>query len=126
MDASVLLLAGEGARSNQLGSVQTATNPSPPQPRARGENIAQMRPRPCRALKRLDERRMIVGLDLEGAGPSVADVDDARILSRPCTTRRLRVGRRLNAPGRLYEQCSLHITLENQLGNCGLASTSSF
>ena len=35
------------------------------------------------ALKRFDEAGMIVRFDLEGAGPAVADVDDAGILSRP-------------------------------------------
>src|SRR5271157_184582 len=34
-------------------------------------------------LKRFDERRMIVRLDLECASPAVADVDDAGILARP-------------------------------------------
>ena len=53
-------------------------------PRAHGENIAQDSAHSGgRALKRLDERRMIVGLDLESAGPAIADVDDARILTRP-------------------------------------------
>src|SRR5262249_597112 len=35
-----------------------------------------------RALKRLDERGMIVALDLEDHGPAVADVDRARVLAR--------------------------------------------
>jgi len=38
---------------------------------------------------------MVVRLDLERARPAVADVDDARVLSRPCTTSLLRVGNRL-------------------------------
>ena len=53
-------------------------------PRAHGENIAQdSADAGGRALKRLDERRMVVRLDLESAGPAIADVDDARILARP-------------------------------------------
>ena len=52
-------------------------------PRAHGENVAQnAADAGGRALKRLDERRMIVRLDLESAGPAVADVDDAGILAR--------------------------------------------
>src|SRR4029453_4510 len=36
-----------------------------------------------RALERLDERRMIVALDLEDHGPAVADVDRAGVLAGP-------------------------------------------
>ena len=35
-----------------------------------------------RALERLDERRMIVALDLEDDRPAVADIDRARVLAR--------------------------------------------
>src|SRR5207248_2542496 len=35
------------------------------------------------ALKRLDRRRMIVGLGLERDGDAVAEVDHARVLTRP-------------------------------------------
>ena len=53
-------------------------------PRAHGENVAQnSADAGGRALKRLDKRRMIVRLDLERAGPAVADVDDAGVLARP-------------------------------------------
>ena len=34
------------------------------------------------ALERFDERGVIVRLDLEGASPSVADVDDAGVFTR--------------------------------------------
>ena len=52
--------------------------------RAHGEDVAQDAAHAGgRALERLDERRMIVRLDLEGAGPAVADVDDAGVLARP-------------------------------------------
>ena len=42
-----------------------------------------------RALVRLDVRRVVVRLDLEGDGPAVADVDDARVLAdaRPAGAR---------------------------------------
>src|SRR6202008_3738948 len=53
-------------------------------PRPHGENIAQNSPHPGgRALKRLDERRMIMRLDLERTCPAVTNVDDARILPWP-------------------------------------------
>src|SRR5271157_5539262 len=52
--------------------------------RAHGEDVAQNAANAGRgSLERLDERRMIVRLDLEGAGPSIADVNDARVLARP-------------------------------------------
>ncbi len=52
--------------------------------RAHGEDVAQnAADAGGRALERLDERRVIVRLDLEGAGPAVADVDDAGVLARP-------------------------------------------
>jgi len=39
-------------------------------------------PRRC-ALERFNERRVVVGLDFERAGPAVANIDDASIFSRP-------------------------------------------
>src|SRR5580658_1460361 len=53
-------------------------------PRAHGEDVTQNSAdaRGC-ALKRLDERWVIVRLDLESAGPAVADVDDPGVLARP-------------------------------------------
>jgi hypothetical protein len=48
-----------------------------------GENVAEnSADAGGRALKRFDERWMIVRFDLEGAGPAVANVDDARVLAR--------------------------------------------
>ena len=41
-----------------------------------------------RALKRLDERRVIMGLDLEGDRQPGADIDDSRVLARPLQNRR--------------------------------------
>ena len=53
-------------------------------PRAHGEDVAQ---NPAhaggRALEGLDVAGVVVALDLEGAGPAVAHVDDAGILARP-------------------------------------------
>ncbi len=52
-------------------------------PRAHGEDIAQNTADPgSGSLKRLDKRRVIVRLDLESAGPSIADIDDAGIFAR--------------------------------------------
>src|SRR5579864_578608 len=52
-------------------------------PRAHGEDIAQnAADAGGRALERFDERRVIVRFDFEGAGPTVADVNDAGILAR--------------------------------------------
>src|SRR5271157_2136836 len=52
--------------------------------RAHGKDVAQNTANAgCGSLERLDERRMIVRLDLEGAGPAIADVNDARVLARP-------------------------------------------
>src|SRR6184192_3330877 len=51
--------------------------------RTHGEDIAQNSTYSGRGtLKRLDERWMIVRLDLKCAGPAIADVDDPCIFSR--------------------------------------------
>src|ERR1700756_828463 len=53
-------------------------------PGAHGEDVTQDSAYSGRcALEWLDERRVIVRFDLEGAGPAVADVDDSRILAWP-------------------------------------------
>ena len=51
-------------------------------PRAHGEDVAQD-PADAgrRALERLDERWVVVRLNLEGAGPAVADINDAGIFA---------------------------------------------
>jgi len=52
-------------------------------PRAHGEDVPQDSPYARgRALERLDKAGMVVGLDLEGDGVAVSDVNDARVLSR--------------------------------------------
>ena len=53
-------------------------------PRAHGEDVAQDAAHAGgRALKRLDEARMIVRFDLEGDDVAGADIDDAGVLARP-------------------------------------------
>ncbi len=82
-----LRLCGAGAPAR----IPSSLNGSKPKrvhhrhrPRAHGENVAQnsadARGRP---LKWFDKRRMIVRLDFERAGPAVANVNDARVFSRP-------------------------------------------
>ncbi len=56
---------GDGARAHGKDVTQDAANPS------------------GRALEGLDERRMIVRLDFEGAGPAIADVNDTGVLPGP-------------------------------------------
>src|SRR5436305_2670443 len=52
--------------------------------RAHGKDVAQNPTHSCGcALEWLNERWMIVRLDLESAGPALADVDDSGVLSRP-------------------------------------------
>jgi len=52
--------------------------------RAHREDVAENAAHTCRrALKRLDEARMVVRLDLECRGVAVPDIDDTRVLSRP-------------------------------------------
>ena len=52
-------------------------------PRAHGENVAQNSAHArSRALKRLNETRMIVGFNLERNRPAVADIDNAGVLPR--------------------------------------------
>ncbi len=82
----VAALAGEGARPRHHlpNRAEAQRVHHRHRPRAHGENVAQDSAHTGgRALKGLDKRWMIVRLDLEGAGPAVADIDDARVLSRP-------------------------------------------
>src|ERR1039458_8429515 len=51
--------------------------------RAHGKDVAQNAAHAGGStLERLDERRMVVRLDFEGAGPAIAYVDDAGVFSR--------------------------------------------
>ena len=70
----------------QLGSIRDWSKPQRIhyryRPCAHGENIAQDSAHACRrALKWLDERRMVVRFNLERARPSFADVDDAGVFT---------------------------------------------
>ena len=94
-------------------------------PRAHGENVAQDAAHAGgRALKRLDERWMIVRFDLEGAGPAVADVDDARVLARPLhhqpAARRQPL--QMHARGFVGAVLAPHHAEDAQFGDGGLAS----
>ena len=58
-------------------------------PRAHGDDVAQDAADACRrALERLDGRRVVVALDLERDGKTVADVHDAGVLARALEHRR--------------------------------------
>ena len=62
-------------------------------PRAHREDVADdAADAGGRALIRLDERRVVVRLDLEDGAQPVADVDRAGVLAGPCTTRGPSVG----------------------------------
>src|SRR6476469_4056089 len=51
-------------------------------PGAHGEDVSQnAADSGCGALEWLDERRMVKRFDLEGAGPSITDIDDAGSLA---------------------------------------------
>ncbi len=93
--------------------------------RAHGEDVAQNAAHAGgRALERLDERRMIVRLDLEGAGPAVADVDDAGVLSRPLHHAAAVRGQALQVHARRFVGAVLapHHAEDAQLGERRLAA----
>src|SRR6516164_6411763 len=80
------------AKPDSRGGCRSASdNRSKPQgihdrdrPRAHSENVTQNAAHTGRrALKRLDKRRMVMRLDLEGARPPVPNIDDPGVLSRP-------------------------------------------
>ena len=69
--------------------------------RAHGEDVAQDSAHARGgALEGLNVRGMIVRLNLEGAGPALADVDDARVLSRPLHHQRAARGQPLQVHAR--------------------------
>src|SRR5580693_1080853 len=80
-------LCGASTLAGILGSL----NRSKPQrvhhryrPCSHGENVAQnSADAGSRSLKWFDKRRMIVRLDLERTGPTIADVNDTGILAWP-------------------------------------------
>ena len=62
-------------------------------PRPHGEDVAEDPSDPGgRALERLDERRVVVALDLEHHGPAIPDVDGARVFSRTLEDAGTRLG----------------------------------
>ena len=94
-------------------------------PRAHGENVAQnSADAGGRALKRLDERRMIVRFDLESAGPAVADVDDAGVLARALQHALAARGQALQMHARRFVGAVLapHHAEDAEFGEGGLAS----
>ena len=93
--------------------------------RAHGEDVAQDAANAGRrTLERLDERRMIVRLDLEGAGPAVADVDDAGVLARPlhyAAAVRWQAPQ-VNARRLVGAMLAVHHAEDAELGQAGLAA----
>src|ERR1700674_5778799 len=94
-------------------------------PRAHGENIAQnSADARGRSLKWFDERRMIMRLDFECAGPAVADVNDSGILPRPLH-HQLAAGRQalqVNARRLIRTVLAPHHAEDAKFGPRGLAS----
>src|SRR5579863_3857793 len=95
-------------------------------PRSHGENVAQnsAHPSSC-SLEWLDEGGMIVRFDFEGASPSVANVDDARVLARPLHHQPAARRQPLQMHARRFIRAVLapHHTENSQLGDRRLTST---
>ncbi len=94
-------------------------------PRAHGKDVAQnSADAGGGALKRLDKRRMIVRLDLEGAGPAIADIDDAGILARALQHQLAARGQPLQMHARRFVGAVLapHHAEDAEFGEGGLAS----
>ena len=93
--------------------------------RAHGEDVAQYSPDAggC-ALKGLDERRVIVRLDFEGAGPTVSNVDDAGVLAGSLNYQAATCGQTLqmNAGGFVGAMLAPHHAEDAELCDGGLAS----
>ena len=94
--------------------------------RAHGEDVAQDSAHAggC-ALKRFDERWVIVRLDLESAGPAVADVDDAGVLAGPLQHALAARGQALQVHARRFVGTMLapHHAEDAKFGKRGLAVT---
>src|SRR5919198_4008710 len=82
---AVAVMADTGDRSPE-GEIRLAEAEAVEQrdgARSHGDDVAQNAPYTGRgALERLDGRRMVVALDLEGRRLALAEVDDARVLAR--------------------------------------------
>src|SRR6185437_12378125 len=93
--------------------------------RSHGEDVAQDSAHAGRrALKWLDIGRVIVRFDFEGAGPAIADVDDAGVLSRPLNYPAAARRQPLQMdPGRFVGAVlAPHYAVDSQFGEGGLAS----
>src|SRR5579859_332462 len=92
--------------------------------RAHGKDIAQ---NPADAgggaLERLDERRMIVRLDLESAHPAIANVDNPGVFSRPLHHQPAarRQALEMHARGLVGAMLAPHHAEDAQLGDGGRA-----
>ena len=76
LPVSVAGLGGDGTEAQRIHDGQ--------RPRTHGEDVAEdAADAGGRALEWLDVAGVIVAFDFEGAGPSVADVDDAGVFARP-------------------------------------------
>ena len=88
-------------------------------PRAHGKDVAQNAAHARRrALKRLDVAGVVVALNLEGAGPPIAHVDDAGILARPLHHARALGGQplQMHAAGLVGAVLAPHHAVNAQLG----------
>ena len=73
----------QAARSGRVERSEAQRVQQRDRPRAHREDVADdAADAGRRALIRLDERRVVVRLDLEGGGEAVADVDGAGVLAR--------------------------------------------
>ena len=94
-------------------------------PRAHREDVADDAANAGRrALVRLDERRVVVRLDLEDRRQPVADVDRAGVLARPLQHAAARGGQRLQVHARALVAAVLgpHHREDAELGEVGLAA----
>ena len=83
----------EAARPRIGGVAEAQRVEQRDRPRAHREDVAQDAAHPGgRALERLDERGVVVALDLEDHRPAVADVDGAGVLAGPLQDARARLG----------------------------------
>src|SRR4029077_20206136 len=123
-----LSLCSAGALARVLGSLN---RPKPQRvhhrhrPRAHGENVAKnSADSRGRSLKWFDKRRMIMRLDFECAGPSVADVNDAGIFPGPLHDQLAARGQTLQVNARRLIRTVLapHYAEDAKFGPRGFAS----
>src|SRR6185503_18894032 len=85
--------AHEERRARMVGGPEAERVENGDRPRAHREDVAQdAADARRRALERLDERRVVVALDLEDGEEPVADVHGAGVLARPLLHLRPRGG----------------------------------